>query len=218
MIDAIITVDEVAIREKLGELAHKSDVVMRRAANRALTTANKTVKKETAKRYRIKQSDVNKTLTLHRASGSALYASVVSKGRHENLAQFKVSPLRRPRRKKRGGYTPNVYKAAVEKGGGLKKLDGKVKPFVATMPNGFTGVFQRKVAKQKKGLAGLFAKVVKWRRKRSGKRTDNQIEAVQAPAVPQIIKNDAVMVVVTKEANEMMLKRAEHEIERILKQ
>ena len=210
MIDAIITVDEAVIREKLGELAHKSDVVMRRAANRALTTANKTVKKETAKRYRITQSDVSKTLTLHRASGSALYASVVSKGQHENLARFKVSPLRRARRKKRGGYTPSVYKAAVEKGGGLKKLDGDVKPFVATMPNGFTGVFRRKAGKKKRSrLLGIFAK--------SAKR-NNQIEAVQAPAVPQIVKSDAVMVVVTKEAGEMMLKRAEHEIDRMLSQ
>lgn len=218
MIDAIITVDEAAIQEKLGELAYKSDVVMRRAANRALTTANKTVKRETARRYRITQSNVSKTLTMHRAGGSAFYASVVSKGRHENLATFKVSPLRRPRRKKRGGYTPNVYKAAVEKGSGLKPLDGDVKPFVATMSNGFTGVFQRKKATQKRGLLRLFAKAMQSKRKRSGKRTDNQIEAVQAPAVPQIIKNDAVMVVVAKEASKMMLKRAEHEIERMLKQ
>lgn len=192
MIAAIISVDDTFIKEKLGDLAYKSDVVMRRSANRALTTAGKTIKRETAKLYRVFQKDVGKTLTNHQAGKTELYAKIVSNGYHANLAKYKVSPLRQVRRTKRGGYTPSVYKASVERGGALKRLNGKPKPFVATMKSGHTGVFVRK---SKKRLP---------------------IEAVQGPAVPQIIKNEKVMLVLEKEVSEMMLKRIEHEVGRML--
>lgn len=186
------------IENALGDLSHRANLIMSRAANRTISNVSKNIKKEVSARYRIKSTDIAKTLKVTRASTSHPYAVVESKDVHQNLAYFKVSPLRKGRILKSGKRSPRVYRASVKKGGSFGSLTGNGKqiPFVTTIKkNGFTGVFQRK-----RGIEGLAG----------------YIEGVYGPAIPQTIKNREVMKAISTEANETMTKRLKHEINQMV--
>lgn len=192
MIDAYIRVDTAEVEAKLGELSHKANLVMMRAANRTVTNVTKNMKSEVSKKYRIKSSDVGKTIRTQRASIGQPYAKVISQDRHANLGKFKVSPNRPVKILKSKKRSPHAYRAAVEKTNQGTYLMGDTKPFVATMKNGFTGLFQRKSTSNK------------------------TLKGVYGPAVPQMLKNTGVMQVINNEASEMMMKRVEVEIEHLM--
>ena len=191
MIEAFIQVDPVEVERKLGDLSHKANIVMSRASNRTITNVTKNMKSEVKKKYRIKSSDIGKTITAKRASVNQPFASVISTDRHPNLAKFKVSPNRPVKVLKSKKRSPKAYRAAVERTNSGIYLTGENKPFIATMQNGFTGLFQRKSVKSRR------------------------LKGVYGPAVPQMLKNDAVMRVINQEASEMMMKRVEAEIEHL---
>lgn len=192
MIEAFIQVDPVEVERKLGDLSHKANLVMSRASNRTITNVTKNMKSEVKKKYRIKSSDIGKTITTKRASVNQLFASVISTDRHPNLAKFKVSPNRPVKVLKSKKRSPKAYRAAVERTNSGIYLTGENKPFIATMQNGFTGLFQRKSVKSRR------------------------LKGVYGPAVPQMLKNDAVMRVINQEASEMMMKRVDAEIKHLL--
>ena len=192
MIEAFIQVDPVEVERKLGDLSHKANIVMSRASNRTITNVTKNMKSEVKKKYRIKSSDIGKTITAKRASVNQPFASVISTDRHPNLAKFKVSPNRPVKVLKSKKRSPKAYMAAVERTNSGIYLTGENKPFIATMQNGFTGLFQRKSVKNRR------------------------LKGVYGPAVPQMLKNDAVMRVINQEASEMMMKRVEAEIKHLL--
>lgn len=192
MIEAFIQVDPVEVERKLGDLSHKANLVMSRASNRTITNVTKNMKSEVKKKYRIKSSDIGKTITTKRASVNQPFASVISTDRHPNLAKFKVSPNRPVKVLKSKKRSPKAYRAAVERTNSGIYLTGENKPFIATMQNGFTGLFQRKRVKSRR------------------------LKGVYGPAVPQMLKNDAVMRVINQEASEKMMKRVEAEIKHLL--
>ena len=191
LIEAFIQVDPVEVERKLGDLSHKANLVMSRASNRTITNVTKNMKSEVKKKYRIKSSDIGKTITTKRASVNQPFASVISTDRHPNLAKFKVSPNRPVKVLKSKKRSPKAYRAAVERTNSGIYLTGENKPFIATMQNGFTGLFQRKSVKSRR------------------------LKGVYGPAVPQMLKNDAVMRVINQEASEMMMKRVEAEIKHL---
>lgn len=179
----------------------KADLIMMRATNRAITTAAATMRKETAQKYRIKSTDVGKTLVKLKANRHNPTARIISRGRHINLAKFKASPNRPVKYGKPKGRghnpSPKVYKAAVRKEQEIQPLGGENKPFIAVMSNGFQGMFRRKTRQTTKGR-------------------NNSIIGVSGPSVPQMLSNDAIQKSVIKEAENMMLERLDHEINRVL--
>lgn len=194
----MLTISEIKIsgiedvEKRLGNMRRKAPEVVSRAINRAATTAQKNAAQETAKIYYIKSGDVRSTIKIVKSSKSNLKAAVISSGYKIALSKFRVSPKTRPRPTKRG-YSPKVYKAGVEKAGGMKALDGNPKAFITTLKSGHVGMFERESD------------------------TSLPIKQLFGPAVPQMIGNEKTMKKINKEANETLEKRINHEIENILR-
>ena len=179
------------IEKKLGNLKSKAPTVVCRAINRAAQKARTETKREVANKYFISQGDVLKTIRLTKASTANLSAQLTSKGGPIALSKFKVSPERGVKRTKRG-YSPSVYKAGVEKSGGMKPLSGSPKAFIAGFSSGHSGVMTR-ISARRLPLKQLYG-----------------------PAVPSMIKNDEVIERIQKEATETLEKRIDAEINNIL--
>lgn len=179
------------IEKKLGNLKSKAPTVVCRAINRAAQKARTETKREVANKYFISQGDVLKTIRLTKASTANLSAQLTSKGGPIALSKFKVSPKRGVKRTKRG-YSPSVYKAGVEKSGGMKPLSGSPKAFIAGFSSGHSGVMTR-ISARRLPLKQLYG-----------------------PAVPPMIKNDEVIERIQKEATETLEKRIDAEINNIL--
>ena len=179
------------LEKKLGNLKSKAPLVLARAINRAAQKAKTETKREVAAKYFISQGDVLKTVTLSKASTAKLSAELKSKGGPIALSKFKVSPNRGVKRTKRG-YSPSVYKAGVEKAGGMKPLSGNPKAFLASMGSGHSGVMTRKSARRL------------------------PIKQLYGPAVPSMIKNDGVLGNIQDAASEMLERRIDAEVNNIL--
>lgn len=194
MIDLTLRAEVDDIETKLGELSYKANIVMVRATNRAVSNVKTNIKKEVSSKYIINQSEVAKTLKVKKASYSNPTAIVKSIDVHPNLAKFKVSPFRHVKINKDGSRNPNAYSAAVFKNGGMGELSETPKPFIATMSNGFTGVFRRK------------------------SNSDKTLKGVYGPAVPQMLKVSTNAIKhIEDEAFRVINERINHEIGRILK-
>lgn len=100
-----------------------------RASQRAKTETGRKVREE----YMVKQKDVTGTISIKKAKGSVLQATLTSKGHSIPLIEFSVSPSRRLKR------APKVLKAAVFRGSAKKPIPGS---FITTT-GGHKGVFER---------------------------------------------------------------------------
>ena len=181
-----------ALEQKLGNLKSKAPKVLARAINRAAQKAKTETKREVAAKYFISQGDVLKTVTLTKASPGKLSAELKSKGGPIALSKFKVSPNRGVRRTKRGGYSPAVYKAGVEKAGGVKPLSGNPKAFIAGFSSGHSGVMEGKGSRRL------------------------PLKQLYGPAVPSMIKNEEVISTIQDAAAETLEKRIDAEVNNIL--
>ena len=148
--------------------------------------------KEVPQRYYVSSGTVRGTIRTVNASKSSLSGAVVSRGSPIALSKFKVSPNRGVKRTKKG-FSPGVYSAGVEKSGGMKPLSGDPKAFIADMKSGHRGVWNRV----------------------SNKRFP--IKQLYGPSVPQMAKNEEIMVKINKEAGETLEKRINAEVNNILR-
>lgn len=182
------------IQNRLGSLGGKANTVMSRAANRAAAKANTVMKKQAAENYFVTQKRVSSVVFVRKANTATPTAVITAKDTHDNLYKFKVTPTRIARPKGGGKKPPKVYASQVKRTGGKKTLSGQPKPFVAQMKNGHVGVFQRKSNDHKATLKGVYG-----------------------PAIPQLLKKKEIMDKVEEEATQVLLKRIDHEINRVLK-
>ena len=180
------------VEKRLGNLKSKAPLVVARAINRATTNVKKNMAKETSGKYFVSSGDVKKTITVTKATKSSLKAAVISNGTGIALSKFKVSPGT-PVRYRGKNRSPKVYKAGVEKAGGVKPLDGDPKSFIAIMKSGHKGVFTRT----------------------SGRSLP--IKQLYGPSVPQMIKNEKIMKAINDDANETLQKRIDAEIANLLR-
>lgn len=205
MVGVTIEIDESEIKRRLGVLADQSGKVMARAVNRAYPTGRTAIARETRKRYLITTKEINSPKTLHvtKATASDPTAILDYTGGHRNLYLWNGQKAVSPNIKIHWSHgVPNVkiYKAAVMRGVSKQELTGndRNKPFIQRVRKGeksdFTGLFQRHSAAR-----------------------DSKLVSVQAPAIPQIIKNQEVMEQFRRAAGPMLQKRLEHEIDVVLK-
>lgn len=186
------------IKRRLGTLQHKSGQVIARAANRSIATGKKVIKQETAKIYNVKQKDVEKILKTERATAAHPHVHMVFKDTHLNLAAFGKATSLSPRTPVRSSSPfnpdPEYVKAKVMNGSAVP-LKQRPRPFVQ-----FAG----------KGKNAILLQ-----------RTDNSSRAplrgVSAPALPQILKNEAVVKRFQNETSKMFTKRLNHEIDQVVK-
>ena len=198
LLDIDMTYDAADMRNlqhKLGSLGGKANTIMSRAANRAAAKTKTVMKQQASKRYFITQKKVASVTFIKRATTASPTASVMAKDTHDNLYKFKVNPTRIARPKGENRKPPKVYTSQVRRSGIRKALSTVPKPFVAQMKNGTIGLFQRKSTKKKK----------------------RGIKAIFGPAIPQLLKKKEIMDKVEEEAGEVLLKRIEHEMDRVLK-
>lgn len=182
------------IEKKLGDMKSKAPAVMARAINRAVTAAKTAMGKEASAKYYVTSETVKSTVRLTRASAGNLRGIATSKDARVPLYKFKVSPKTPVRVTGRGRRSPSVYKAAVKKAGGYKPLDGNPKAFVTGFKTGHSGVFERKSSSR------------------------FPIKKLYGPAVPQMLKSEDVFPEIEKRTNEVLQKRLEHEVSRLLSQ
>lgn len=180
------------VEKRLGNMQKEASLVVSRAINRAISNVKKNVGKETAARYFISSSDVKKTINVTKASKSSLKAAAISQGNGIALSKFKVTPGTPVRYREKVRY-PKVYKAGVLKAGGVKPLDGDPKAFIAIMKSGHKGVFSRTTRKS------------------------FPIKQLYGPSVPQMVKNEDIMKIINKEANDTLQKRINAEVNNILR-
>lgn len=189
------TADMRNLQHRLGSLGGKANTVMSRAANRAAARANTVMKQQASKGYFVTQKRIASVTHIRRATTASPTASVTAKDTHDNLYQFKVTPARIARPKGGNRKPPKVYYAQVRKSGGRKALSTAPRPFVAQMKNDHIGLFQRKsTSKKKRGIKAIFG-----------------------PSIPQLLKKKEIIDKVEEEAGEVLLKRIDHELDRILK-
>ena len=122
------------IAEELAEFPKVAPKAMTAALNRAIATVKTDMRKEAVAAYEIKGSDVNKSLSVKKASPSKLRAEALSVGRPIALIHFKVKPKNPPTKrtrkqiqvkiKKSAGYTPiNIKPSAfVQKANGANNV------------------------------------------------------------------------------------------------
>lgn len=205
MVGITIEIDESEIKKRLGMLSDQSGKVMARAVNRAYPTGKSAIAKETRKKYLITTKEINDSKTLHitKATPSKPNAVLEYTGGHRNLYLWNNKKAVSPNIVVHWSHgKPNVraYKAAVMRGTPKQELTGKDnnRPFLQRVRKGeksdFTGLFQR-----------------------NGAARDSKLVSIQAPAIPQIIKNDDVMEQFRRAAGSMLQKRLEHEIDVVLK-
>lgn len=172
---------------------------MANAINRGLAKARTEAKKEARKVYTVKAGAFSEGVYVQvkKASAGDLAGYISFNGNKLPLYKFKVTPRSPGSRKK--------VHAAVKRGGGGTFQHA----FVAAMPTGHTGIFERT------GKQGIHE-----RQKRTkdgkGNRHTEKIKERMGLAVPQMVGNEEVVRRMEKEAQEMVDKRVEHEISRIL--
>ncbi|SHO50073.1 phage tail protein [Anaerocolumna xylanovorans] len=180
------------VEKRLGNMKKEAPAVVSRAINRAIQNVKKNMGKETSSRYFITSGEVKKTVNVTKATKSRLKAAAISQGGGIALSKFKVNPGT-PVRYRGKSRSPKVYKAGVKKSGGAKPLDGDPKSFVAVMKSGHKGVFTR--------ISG----------------DGLPIKQNYGPSVPQMVKNEDIMKIINKDANETLKKRIDAEVSNILR-
>lgn len=200
MINVSFELDIRDVEKRLGAMQKKASLVMARAANRSITTGKKVIKQETARKYLVREKDVEGILYVTRAKRRHPYVMLKYQDGHENLFRWNkrsgkvaVSPGRAISYRK-GKPSPKTYKGRMFRNQGLKELGGSRKPFVQIS--------------KKTGEMALF------RRKNN---ESKELVGVGAPALPQVIANPEVMRRFEKETAEMLQKRLLHEIDFELK-
>lgn len=201
MMNVTITVNENDVKAALKHASNKSGIIIARAANRATSTAKKTLASETSKIYEVRQKDVTESLKIVRkASASKPYATLVFKSSHKNLYYWSkkgrsiVSPSYPVKNTSAYDPDPKFVRAHVMKAhaGGIA-LSRDPKPFVQITQSGKIALFERTSSDPRAALQG-----------------------VAGPDVTQILKNKDVVAKFRRDTGAMLLKRLEHEIKREL--
>lgn len=172
---------------------------MANAINRGLAKARTEAKKGARKVYTVKAGAFSESVYVQvkKASAGDLAGHISFNGNKLPLYKFQVTP-RSP------GSRKAVY-VSVKKGSGGTSKHG----FIAGMPGGHIGMFSRT------GEQGIEKRKSKTRDGKGNKHSET-IKERMGLAVPQMVGNEEVVRRLEKEAQEMVDKRVEHEISRIL--
>lgn len=178
-IDATDLVSAQKVLESFGDAARP---MVAKALNRATRGIRTDASKMTRQEYNVKARQIRGSFSVRPATRSSLSAAAVSKGGAISLRHFNPLPSK-PGRRPRDGVSVKVTRTR-------KKIPGS---FVARMPNGSLGVFQRK------GRSRL------------------PIKKLYGPSVPQMLDHDNVLPDLQDGATLRFNKNLDHEIDYFLK-
>lgn len=193
----VINIDSTRFNQILAEFSEfegNVPIALSRAINRAVSSAKTEAVRTVRKNYTVKAGQVNKTIKITRSKPSNLEATIFSSGASIPLSDFKVSPSTvNPRRR-------TAVNVEVRRGSKATLNSA----FIARMPNGKVGVFER---------TGSFRIAAKGSHK--GQRRED-IDQLFGPAVPVMMNSDSVVDAVQRRAEQQLEDRIPHEINRIL--
>jgi hypothetical protein len=133
-LDFEVSVDLSEVRRYLTRLERRGvPKAAARSLNRTASSTRTAARRIVAQEMGIAQKHIKRGFSVHKASQKRLSAAVVGKGQPVELYKFKGT-----RETKTRGVVSNAY-------GERKRYPGA---FIATMPNGKTGVFVRKTRKR----------------------------------------------------------------------
>lgn len=191
------------VERLLGGIKDAAPKAASNAINRSLFAARAEAVRAVTKEYVIRAGEVRKVMVIKKAGMSMLMGAVSAVGSPIALSKFDVSP------KRPGGKKKKILTARVKKTGGRKPIK---KAFIATTASGHTGVFVR--------AKGVFMKnngPRSW--KNNPSKMTKGVEAIQqlhGPSIPQMLGADSVSKQIEARASDMLEKRLDHEIGRIL--
>lgn len=182
-----LTVSQIEkIEEKLRDIPDKIPIVTSRAINRAAEQARTEAARGARQTYTVKYHKLIDNIKIVKAYPGRLLAEVKSKGSPLELMKFKV-------RANKPLPERGKYAVVSVKKGSSKIINGS---FVLTIKNNeeseFTNIFIR-VSKARKPIKSLFG-----------------------PSIPQMIGNPSVVKSIEEKARQVLDKRIEHEINRVL--
>lgn len=193
---SVLQVDSAVIdrvREQLGHIKNGTEIAILNSLNRAAETGRAEAVRRVRDVYSISARDVRGTMSIRRASLSTLKAVISSEDGALPLSKFKIRPGTPPKR-------PTPVTAVIRRGN--SKQMGK-RTFVARTASGHIGVFSR---------------IGEWREMRSGRYAGQVREAIKqlyGPAIPVMLGTENVAKSITDSAGQAVLKRLDHEVERL---
>lgn len=180
----------------LSKVQNADKKVLKPAMARGLMAGKTEAGRKARKTYRISVADFNSKGRLEyknvSETGNGIIGSIKYSGRAIPLMKFKVSPPVPEKRK--------MPSAAVLKANSLVKFSRENNVFVAKMKSDHIGIMERQ-----KGMISPA----------TGK---EKIKELLSPPVPQMVGNENVMQDVEERVQEVINKRMEHEMERLLNQ
>lgn len=158
----------------------KTKTVLMRAINRSVPAAKTAASKEVRKEYVLKAAKINEATKITKATTSTLTAKIRWSGPMVNIANYKITPRQRPKRRTKRQMTVEIKR-------GQK----------STYKGAFIGPNAR-----------VFRRTTKKRL---------PIKPIYGPAISHLMGAKPVTEAATKRAQEILDKRIEHEIKRMLK-
>ena len=184
-------------RKQLADMAtpKQFNTSLKNAINRAMDAAKTQGKREITQRYTIKQKDVAENTKPKRATANNLSAILQYIGSNIAATKFKIKPPE-PLPAKH----PIVNIQYKKDGGGPRP-----EAFVAQMPSGHIGVFER--------LPGQFSKKHK---SGQGPLTYQKIQQLMGPSVVGMVGGKDAKEAIQNRANEVLSERIDHEMKRLM--
>lgn len=166
----------------LKDLPKEADKIKYRAVQRAALAGKSEAVKQGKNKYNLKSAEITKTFRLIKPTKDNPVAELTSTGKRVRLIKFKVNPKGVPKKRK-------MVKVSVLKAQGMKTLKNA---FIAKMPNGTTGIFERESEKRM------------------------PIKQLYGPSVPQLFKEPTVRQAIQNKAKEVLENRLVHELGRYI--
>lgn len=184
------------VRAQMKGMDDKAEIAISRAINRTIQYMSSYIAKEAVpKRYKVKTSAVKKTLESRKSSRRKLSGYIKSSSSiYSPLIGFDVSPAKVI---KSNTDKPAFYKSRVVKGNKLAELTGnsnRSKAFVAQMPSGHVGVFQRILSGNEPG----------------------KITEIYGPHIPSMISSIKISKEIRNKGHEFLRDRLDHKIKYLL--
>lgn len=173
------------VEKRLKNIPNGVEKAVSRTINKTIRSLKKELKQEVVKNYGITSTNIEKALTVNYAYSTKLHGNIKSRAPLISLYKFLKSKNK------------NEIFVVIKRKEGKKKVVGKSqlkgKPFIATMGNGHSGIFQRKESGTLKELKTL--------------------------SIPQMLGSKTVMEYLekNKKIDEILEKNLDIEIEKILK-
>lgn len=218
------------INKMLGSLKGNTEDVLYRAINRTITNVKKNMAMAASKEYFVTSTQVKRTINITKATKGKLVAKAISKSPTIPLSKFRVSPNRPVSYnttvnhkssskykyynylKNYGKANPSMYKAGTKRGEQLKAFGNRPKAFIAVMKSGHVGFFVRINDSQKQSQQSYYDN-----RKGNKKVRNNAIKQLFGPSIAQMVGNEKIVSHVQNEANNMLHKRIDAELNNIMR-